>query len=180
VRPAAIIDWSGQCPVTQSISSSTQCIAGANQPYQAQFTPQADGALAQMTFQSCGGCQSIRPADSALVGLLRAGFLSRSVIATASVTADFVPNASNPRGNPVKLVLDHPALSNMGLRISCALIPNGLGLTFSGAAISNETGYRLEFCRPFWMATMVSTASTAAISTCRCTGRLMPIKLAPL
>jgi hypothetical protein len=68
-----------------------QCIASANQPYQAQFTPQADGPLTQMTFSRV---VDVSPSGQQTLHLLVSSgqdFTPDQVLATASVTADFVP-----------------------------------------------------------------------------------------
>jgi YYY domain-containing protein len=126
-------------PVNQMIDPSPQCIASANQPYQTQFTPQADGTLTQMTFShvvdvSPSGVQTLHL-------MLSSGpdFSSDQVLATASVTADFVPNDDNPRGNPVKFVLNHPATLQHGVTYYLRFDTTGVALTFIGSAISNET-----------------------------------------
>jgi YYY domain-containing protein len=126
-------------PVSQSIAPSSQCIASDNQPYQTQFTPQADGPLTQMTFSRV---VDVSPSgQQTLHMLVSAGqdFTPDQVLGTASVTTDFVPNYADPRGNPVNLVLDHPATLKHGVTYYLRFDTNGMGLTFIGSAISNET-----------------------------------------
>jgi YYY domain-containing protein len=126
-------------PVTQSIASSPQCIASADRPYQTQFTPQADGPLTQMAF---GRVVDVNPPGPQTLHLLVStgqDFTPSQVLATASLTANFVPTAENPRGNPVKLVLDHPAALKHGVTYYLRFDTAGPGLTFTGSAISNET-----------------------------------------
>ncbi len=126
-------------PVSQSIPPSSQCIASAYQPYLTQFTPQADGPLTQMTFShvvdvSPSGQQTLHVLVSS-----RPDFSLNQVLGSASVSADFVPNNSDPRGNPVNLVFDHPVTLKQGVTYYLRFDTNGMGLTFIGSAISNET-----------------------------------------
>jgi len=126
-------------PSSQSVASSPQCIASANQPYQAQFTSQANGPLTQMTFSRV---VDVSPSGQQTLHLVLSSgqdFSPNQVLANALVTADFVPTADNPRGNPVKLVLDHPAILKHGVTYYLRFDTTGLGLTFIGSAISNET-----------------------------------------
>ncbi len=125
-------------PADQTIDPPSQCIASANQPYQAEFIAQTDGPLTQLTFTHVADAS---PSDAQTLHLdLSSGpdFSSSQVLASASVTADFVPNQDS-RGNPVKLVLDHPALLKKNVTYYLRFDTNGIALSFNGAAISNET-----------------------------------------
>jgi YYY domain-containing protein len=126
-------------PVSQSIAPSPQCIASANKPYQAQFTPQADGPLTQMTFSRV---VDLNPSGQQTLHLLVSSgqdFTPDQVLATASVTADFVPKTADPRGSPVSLVLNHPAALKHGVTYYLRFDTTGMALAFIGSAISNET-----------------------------------------
>jgi len=75
-------------------------------------------------------------------------FTPEQVLATASVTADFVPTNADPRGNPVKLVLNHPATLRHGVTYYLRFDTTGMALTFIGSAISNETDIDWKFAIP--------------------------------
>ncbi len=126
-------------PVIQDVDPSSQCIAGANQPYQAQFTPQADGPLTQMTFTRVVDVTPSAPQTLHVLISSGGDFTAAQVLASASVTADFVPTDADPRGNPVNLVLDHPAMLKHGVTYYLRFDTTGVALTFIGSAISNET-----------------------------------------
>ncbi len=85
---------------------------------------------------------SVEPGSQTLHLVLSSGqdFSSDQVLASASATADFVPNA-DPRGNPVKLVLDHPATLQHGVTYYLRFDTTGTALTLNGSAIANETDY---------------------------------------
>ncbi len=126
-------------PVVQMVAPSSQCIAGAGQPYQAQFTSQADGTLMQLAFSRV---VDVSPSGGQTLHMLLSSgqdFSSSQVLATASTNANFVPNNTDPRGIPVKLVLDHPATLRHGVTYYLRFDSTGVALTFIGSAISNET-----------------------------------------
>jgi YYY domain-containing protein len=130
-------------PIVQVIDPSPQCIASADQPYQALFTPQANGTLTQMTF---GRVVDVSPSGPQALQLTLFSS-SNQVLATSSVTADFDPTDANPRGNPVELVLDHPVAIKHGVAYYLRFDTNGVALTFIGSSISNETN--IDWNLPF-------------------------------
>ncbi len=138
--PLQLTITASSSPVEQTIDPTPQCIAGAGQPYQARFTPQADGTLSDMAFGSVVDIS--RYGSQTLNMVLSSGqdFSPDQVLASASVTADIVPGA-DPRGNPVKLVLDHPATLRSGVTYYLRFDTNGTALTLNGSAIANETDY---------------------------------------
>jgi len=126
-------------PVTQEVDSSSQCIASANQPYQTQFTPQTDGPLTQMTFSRVVDVTPSAPQTLHVLVSSGGDFTPNQVLASASVTANFVPTNADPRGTPVNLVLDHPAALKHGVTYYLRFDTTGYALSFVGTAISNET-----------------------------------------
>jgi YYY domain-containing protein len=125
-------------PVEHTIDSPLQCMVSANQPYQAQFTPQANGTLTQMTFSRV---TDISPAGVQTLHLVISSgpdFLSDQVLAAASAASDFVPT-EDPRGNSFKLVPDHPITLRRATTYYLRFDTSGVALALIGSAISNET-----------------------------------------
>ncbi|MGA2488860.1 MAG: glycosyltransferase family 39 protein, partial [Anaerolineales bacterium] len=149
LNPGLQVDLCGQLqlsiaasnsPVKQTIDPSSQCIANASQPYQVDFTSQADGTLMQMTFSRV---KDINMAGKQTLHLILSSgqdFSSDQILANASVTADYVPNG-DPRGNPAKLVPDHPITLRKGVTYYLRMDTTGVALTLNGSAIANETDY---------------------------------------
>ena len=127
-------------PFNQMIDPSPQCMVGAGQAYQAQFTPQMDGTLTQMTFRRLADISE--PSRQTLNMILSSGmdFSSDQVLANASTTADFVPT-EDPRGNSIEMQLDHPATLRKGDTYYLEFETAGIALTLNGSAIANETDY---------------------------------------
>lgn len=127
-------------PFEQTIDPSAQCITSVDQPFQVQFTPQTDGTLTGMNFSrvvDVGGTGS-----QTLSMQLSSGqdFSSDQILSNASGTVDLAPEA-DPRGNPVKLVLDRPATLRRGETYYLHFNTTGSALTLNGSAIANETDY---------------------------------------
>ena len=127
-------------PVEQVIDPSPQCIASADQPYQALFTPQTDGKLTQMTFSRVADISAIGPQTLNMVISSGQDFTSDQVLASASTSAEFIPD-NDPRGNPDKLVLNRPAILRHGVTYYLRFETTGIALTLNGSAIANETDY---------------------------------------
>jgi YYY domain-containing protein len=129
----------GNSPVNQSIPPSTRCIASANQPYLAEFTPQADGPLTQLTFSRV--VEVSASSRQTLHMLVSSGpdYSPNQILGSASVTADFDPGNADPRGNPVTLALNPPIPLKHNVLYYLRFDTSGTPLTFIGSAISNET-----------------------------------------
>lgn len=125
-------------PVEQIINQADQCVASGGQPYQAEFSPQVDGTLAQLTFSQVGDVNPSSPQTLHVLVSSGMDFSPDQVLASASDTANFVPN-KDARGEAVKLVLDHPVPVKQGVSYYLSFDTDGPGLTFSGSTISNET-----------------------------------------
>ena len=127
-------------PVDLVIAQANPCIASAGQPYQAEFSTQADGTLAQMTFSRVA---DVNPSGAQTLHMVLASgmdFSSDQILATASDTANFVSD-SDPRGDPVKFVLDHPVPIKKDVTYYLSFDTPGAALTFIGYSVSNETDY---------------------------------------
>ena len=125
-------------PAEQTIDTPAQCRVTADQPFQAQFTAQAGGSLTQLTF---GHVADVNPAGPQTLHLLVSSgqdFTTDQVLGSASLTADFVPT-KDARGNPYNLVLDRPVSVKKDVTYYLRFDTSGMGLTFIGSAISNET-----------------------------------------
>ena len=133
-------------PVEQTIDTPPQCIATVGQPYQAQFTAQADGTLSQLVFNRVVDVNS--PGAQTLQMTLSSGsdFSPDQVLASSSITAEFVPT-NDSRGNPVKLVLSHPITVKKDASYYLRFDTFGTALTLTGSAVSNETDY--DWALPF-------------------------------
>jgi YYY domain-containing protein len=129
----------GNSPVNQSIPPSTRCIASANQPYLAEFTPQADGSLTQLTFSRVVDVSA--SSRQTLHVLVSSGpdYFPNQILGSASVTADFDPGNADSRGNPVTLALNPPIPLKHNVLYYLRFDTSGTALTFIGSAISNET-----------------------------------------
>ncbi|HEY5158162.1 MAG TPA: glycosyltransferase family 39 protein, partial [Anaerolineales bacterium] len=125
-------------PVDLVIAQANPCIASAGVPYQAEFSTQADGTLAQMTFSHVADVSPPGPQTLHLVLASGLNFSPDQVLATASDTANFVSDR-DPRGDPVKFVLDHPVPIKKDVTYYLSFDTDGVALTFNGSAISNET-----------------------------------------
>ena len=160
-------------PFEQMVDPSSQCITSVDQPYQVEFTPQTDGALTGMSFSRV---MDISGTGTQTLGMqLSSGqdFSSDQILANASAAAEIVPEA-DPRGNPVKLVLDRPAALRRGDTYYLRFNTTGSALTLNGSAIANETDY--DWNLPFRLDGYdgFNGASIAVISTCKSTGTIMP------
>ncbi|HVM71756.1 MAG TPA: DUF2298 domain-containing protein, partial [Anaerolineales bacterium] len=126
-------------PANQSIDPPDHCVASASQPYQVQYTPQTDGQLTRLTFDHVVDASPAGPQTLHVLVASGQDFTADQVLASASVKSDFVPNSTDPRGNPVKLTLDHPVAVKRGGTYFLRFDTDGIALSFIGSAISNET-----------------------------------------
>ena len=133
-------------PVEQTIEPPPGCIVSADHIYQAQFTPQADGALAHLYFSHV---EDVSGAASQTLNLVLSSGLDFSaghVLGSASAVADF-DTIGDPRGNPVSLALNPPIVLRRGSTYYLRFETTGTALTLNGSAVSNETDY--DWSLPF-------------------------------
>ena len=125
-------------PVNLDVNQMNQCMASAGVPFEAEFSPQVDGTLAGLTFSHVADVNPSAPQSLHVVLASGTDFSPSQVLATATDTANFVPVA-DPRGDAVKLALDHPVSLKKDVTYYLSFDTDGLALAFNGSAISNET-----------------------------------------
>ncbi|MFH1523872.1 MAG: DUF2298 domain-containing protein, partial [Chloroflexota bacterium] len=145
-EPLGLSVQTADVEIGQSVSSTTQCIVSAGQPYRAQFVPQSDGTLTQIGF---GFLADILVPSVQTLNLLLASSpdaLADQVLASASVNSDF-GSQGDPRGDSFTLELDRPVSVVKGQTYYMRLETTGSSLTLSGASFANETD--MDYTIPF-------------------------------
>jgi YYY domain-containing protein len=117
----------------------------AGSPYQAVFVAQSDGTLNSINFAH------VIDSDHSGTQTLTATLTSTidpapGILANLNVTANFTASPDS-RGNPVSLPLSSPVLIKHGLTYSLQIETTGGSLTFTGAALANETSF--DYTLPF-------------------------------
>ncbi len=130
--------------VQQPIPFPTGFVIRAGQPFEAVIVPRTDGSLQEVTLGHVLDTQAEGPATLRLtvVGLASDG----QSLASTSLTADFV-SRTDPRGESYTLTFDSPVSVQSGGMYILRFETDRGALTFSGAALVNETDY--DYGLPF-------------------------------
>jgi YYY domain-containing protein len=120
-------------------------------PYDAHFNPQRDGLLTEVVLGYVVNPSAPPESDNPpqTLNLLVLDTLNpdpEHVLARASLAKDFSPN-KDPRGEPLTLSLDQPVAVTAGQNYILRFATDSSLLTFSGAAVANETDY--DYPLPF-------------------------------
>jgi hypothetical protein len=124
--------------VQQTLEPVAPCTVSADQPYQVQFVPLADGNLTSVSF---GQLADLLVPQTQTLSLLLSNSQDTSggqELASASVSAVFVSH-TDPRGDSFTLTLDQPVSVVEGQSYSLRLDAAGGALALSGASFANET-----------------------------------------